>query len=64
MSHDTHIMHFDREGGGKNGDAIFLNALKGLMFRRFTLEQDTFGWVTAKNECLVKACKSGCHMLV
>ena len=59
MPVDPHVTHFDWERGSENGDAISVDVRKELVLNGFTLEQDAYRWVTAKNEGLVEPEKLG-----
>jgi hypothetical protein len=44
MPPDPHVAHPDGEGGGKDRDAVLVDALECLVIDRVPLEQYAHGW--------------------
>lgn len=55
MPSDPHITHFDWERGGENGHAISVDIRERLVLDAFTLEENAYRRMAAKNEGFVES---------
>jgi len=54
MSPDPHVAHFDGESGGKDGDAVVVDALERLVIDRVPLEEYAHGGLDAEDDVPVE----------